>query len=94
MESSMRRLSREVTVPNRQGMHARPSHLFVETANRFESEVEIALGDHSVNGKSIMMIMTLAAECGTRLVITTQGPDAEQALAALCGLVQQGFHED
>lgn len=94
MESSETTFFREVIVPNRQGMHARPSHLFVETANRFGCEVELALGDQCVNGKSIMMIMTLAAECGSRLRITTRGADAEGALEALSDLVRQGFHEE
>ena len=87
-------MTREVTITNRQGMHARPSHLFVETANRFDSEVELSYGEQTVNGKSIMMIMTLAADCGSRLRITTRGPDAKDALGALCTLVEQGFNED
>lgn len=82
---------REVEVINAEGMHARPSHLFVLTANRFVSEVELGLGERRVNGKSIMMIMTLAAECGARLEIRARGADAAAAVAALAELVASGF---
>jgi phosphocarrier protein HPr len=82
---------REVEVVNAEGMHARPSHLFVLTANRFACEVELGLGDRRVNGKSIMMIMTLAAECGARLAIRAKGPGAAEAVEALAKLVASGF---
>ncbi|MBL8899497.1 MAG: HPr family phosphocarrier protein [Planctomycetes bacterium] len=82
---------REVEVVNAEGMHARPSHLFVLTANRFACEVELGLGDRRVNGKSIMMIMTLAAECGARLRIRAKGPGASEAVEALARLVSSGF---
>jgi phosphocarrier protein len=82
---------REVEVVNAEGMHARPSHLFVVTANRFACEVELGLGDRKVNGKSIMMIMTLAAECGSRLRIRAKGPGASEAVDSLAKLVASGF---
>jgi phosphocarrier protein HPr len=82
---------REVEVVNAEGMHARPSHLFVLTANRYACEVELRLGDRRVNGKSIMMIMTLAAECGARLSIRAQGPNSAEAVDALAKLVAAGF---
>ncbi|MBK9388455.1 MAG: HPr family phosphocarrier protein [Planctomycetes bacterium] len=82
---------RDVEVVNAEGMHARPSHLFVVTANRFGCEVELGLGDRKVNGKSIMMIMTLAAECGSRLRIRAKGPGASEAVESLVKLVSSGF---
>lgn len=82
---------RQVVIINAEGMHARPSHLFVLTANRYACEVELGLGDRRVNGKSIMMIMTLAAECGARLTIRAKGEGATAAVEALAALVASGF---
>lgn len=82
---------REVEVINAEGMHARPSHLFVLEANRHGCEIELSLGDRSVNGKSIMLIMTLAAECGARLKIRARGSGAAPAVDALARLVASGF---
>lgn len=85
--------SREVRIRNPQGLHARPSHMFVERANQFESEVQVTRDGYAVNGKSITLLMTLAAECGAMLTIHTRGKDAAQALDALCGLIESGFGE-
>ena len=75
------------------GMHARPAAAFVKTANRFRSQVSVRRGDLTVNGKSIMGMMMLAAERGATVVIATEGEDAADALDALCGLVAAGFNE-
>ena len=84
-----------VKLPNRNGLHARPAHLFVQTANRFESELAVGReGLEKVNGKSIMGIMMLAAECGAELVLESDGTDAEQQLAALRELIESGFGEE
>lgn len=83
-----------VTICNRLGLHARPAMSFVETATNFESNVTVGRGDHRVDGKSIMQIMMLAATKGTTLEIEAEGPDADEAVAALKDLVDRGFDED
>ncbi len=87
-------LSREVVITNEQGLHARPSHMFVERASQYDCDVEVARDGYAVNGKSITLMITLGAECGARLTIHTKGPQAEEALSALCQLVEGGFDED
>ena len=84
-------VKRTVTVVNPQGLHARPADLFVKTANRFDATVEVTKGSETVDGKSILSILTLAAEYGTDLEIQAIGADAEEALDALVALVEQGF---
>jgi phosphocarrier protein len=84
---------REARIVNPLGMHARPAAEFVKTANRFRSQVSVRRGDLTVNGKSIMGMMMLAAERGSTLVIATDGEDAAEALDALCDLVAAGFNE-
>lgn len=84
---------REARIVNPLGMHARPAAEFVKTANRFRSQVSVRRGDLTVNGKSIMGMMMLAAERGSTLLIAADGEDSAQALDALCGLVAAGFNE-
>ena len=76
-------LHRKVTITDPQGLHARPASMFVKIATRFESEVTVKKGPDSVNGKSIMGLMTLAASQGSELEIEVSGPDAEIAMTAL-----------
>jgi len=80
-------------IKNRLGLHARAAVLLVQTANRFEAEVAIAKDGQSVNGRSIMGIMMLAAEQGSTIDVTTSGPQAAEALEAIRELVEAGFHE-
>src|SRR5436189_87834 len=84
---------RDAKIVNPLGMHARPAAEFVKLAGRFKSAVEVRKDDLAVNGKSIMGVMMLAAECGSSLTIKTDGEDAESAMAALLALVADGFHE-
>ncbi len=83
-----------VTITNPQGLHARPADLFVKLANRFAAVISVTKGSETVDGKSILSILTLGAECGTQLLITATGEDADAALAALTALVRQGFEVD
>ncbi|MBL8725312.1 MAG: HPr family phosphocarrier protein [Planctomycetes bacterium] len=85
-----------VTLANRHGLHARPAHLFVQTANSFAAKLEVrrADGDERVDGKSIMGMMMLAAERGAELELTAVGPDADALLRALAELVAANFGED
>ena len=88
-------IRREVTVRNRLGIHARPAAAFVKLASRFESEILVEKDDQTVNGKSIMGLMSLAAGRGSKIRITARGPDAERAIEELTHLVEvQKFDED
>lgn len=82
-----------VEIVNPLGLHARPAAEFVKIAAKFASEITVAKDGHAVNGKSIMGVMTLAAECGSRITIRAEGEDAEAAVQALAALVQRGFGE-
>ncbi len=86
-------VERTVQIVNRMGFHARPAAEFVKLAGRFTSEIWVRKDDLDVNGKSIMGVLMLAAEQGTRLVIRAEGTDAEEALDALASLVDRGFEE-
>jgi len=83
-----------VTLNNAYGLHARPATLFVETSNRFVSDVLVVRDGQEVNGKSIMGIMMLGAENGATLTLRTTGEDADKALEALVALVESGFGEN
>lgn len=84
---------RKVTIVNELGLHARPAAAFVKVAGRFKAEVTVGRDEMVVNGKSIMGVMTLAAEPGSQLTIRAEGDDAEAAADALVSLVAAGFHE-
>lgn len=85
---------RKVIVPNRQGLHARPANMFVKAAMQYQSQVEITRDGLKVSGKSILDVMTLAAEQGTELTIVVTGPDAETAADALVDVVKRFIEED
>ncbi|MBI4355633.1 MAG: HPr family phosphocarrier protein [Candidatus Omnitrophica bacterium] len=80
---------RTVKIQHRLGLHARPAALFVQLANRFESEITVVKGRRRVNGKSIMGLLTLAAGQGSSIRLEAQGGDALAAVEALAGLVTQ-----
>jgi phosphotransferase system HPr (HPr) family protein len=83
--------TREFTVTNKLGIHARPAAQFVKTASTFSSEIQVEKDDEQADGKSIMGLMMLAAGHGSILIITTEGDDAEAALDALGGLIARNF---
>jgi phosphotransferase system HPr (HPr) family protein len=83
---------RRVEIVNGYGLHMRPATKFVTLAKSFGSEVRVEFRDAKANGKSILDMACLAAECGTTLELEAVGPDAEECLAALAGLVAAGFH--
>ncbi len=76
-----------VVIKNKQGLHARPAALFVQIANKFDSDVLVSKGKAKVNGKSIMGIMMLEAGRGSKITITTKGEDAQQAITELENLL-------
>ena len=83
-----------VQIPNRLGLHARPSAEFVKLSSRFASSITVEKDGLEVNGKSIMGVMMLAAEFGSRLRIRAEGVDAPIAVRELSRLVESGFGED
>lgn len=83
----------QVTLINKLGLHARASAKFVSTASRFQSQLEVIKDQQTINGKSIMGVMMLAAKLGTVLTLRIQGPDEEAMEQALVDLIQQRFHE-
>lgn len=89
-ESVMAR--RRVPIVNAYGLHVRPATKFVKLAQSFRSRVRVGHEGRTVDGKSLLDMTGLAAECGTMLDLEAEGPDAEAALAALADLVAAGFH--
>lgn len=87
------RVARTVEVVNRAGMHARPAAELVKLAGRFDAEILLEKDGMEVNGKSIMGVLMLAAERGSRLTISAKGTDADTAVSALSELVERGFDE-
>jgi phosphocarrier protein len=84
---------RQVEITNALGLHLRPADKFARLAHQFQSEIKVTHGGQAINGKSILDLTTLAAECGTLLELEASGPDAEQAVDALAELVLARFHE-
>jgi phosphocarrier protein len=87
-------VSREVSISNPLGMHARAAARFVHAATGFRSQVRVSRGNRSTDGKSIMGILLLAAARGTVLTVATDGPDEREALDSLCDLIDTGLGED
>ncbi len=86
-------LKKEFIIINKLGLHARAASLLVKTTNSFEADVHIGKDELRVNGKSIMGVLLLAASQGSTIQVETNGPDEEQALAALGKLIADGFGE-
>jgi phosphocarrier protein len=87
-------LSRELTILNSRGLHARASAKFVKCAEQFEAEVWVSRDGQTVPGTSIMGLMMLAAHPGSTITVAARGPEAARALAALAELVAAKFGED
>jgi phosphotransferase system HPr (HPr) family protein len=87
-------LSRSVTVANKLGLHARAAAQFVHLASRFQSHVKVSRGSQTMDGKSIMGILLLAAATGTVLNVSTDGEDEQAALDTLCGFIETESGED
>ena len=88
------RVSKELIVLNKLGIHARPAALFVKTANRFACDIFVEKDGERVNGKSIMGLMMLAAGPGSRLTLLADGNDAARAVVEIEALIQRRFDED
>lgn len=80
---AVERICKRLSVRNHQGLHARPAALFVQVASRFKSTVRLRKGRRVADGKSIMGVLTLAAERGSNVEVTVEGPDARDAMRVL-----------
>jgi len=89
-----RKMHREFVVPNKLGIHARPAALFVKTANRFDCDIFVEKDDETVNGKSIMGLMMLAAGPGSKLTVSCEGEDCAEALSEIEALIKRKFDEE
>ena len=92
--ASRRAVHRELVVLNKLGIHARPAAQFVKIANRFSSSVLVMKDGEKINGKSIMGLMMLAAGPGSKLTVTCEGDDCQEALAELEALFKRKFDEE
>jgi phosphocarrier protein len=88
------KITKELIVVNKLGIHARPAALFVKTANRFECEIFVEKDGETVNGKSIMGLMMLAAGPGSKLLVRAEGQDAARAVVEIESLLRRKFDED
>jgi phosphocarrier protein len=84
---------RTVQIVNKNGLHARPAAEIVKISAKFQSEITLVKDGMEVNGKSIMGVMMLAAECGSSLLMRAEGADADAALDALATLITNKFGE-
>ncbi|MFN7779655.1 MAG: HPr family phosphocarrier protein [Betaproteobacteria bacterium] len=87
-------VTRDFTISNKLGLHARPSAQLTQVAGRFASEIHIARNGRRVNAKSIMGVLMLAAGQGSTVTVDAQGEDAEAAVTAIGELIGSGFGED
>ena len=100
-EQWLAKVQRQIVVSNEHGLHARPAIQLVDLANRFQSDINIekpAPDGHTVevlaDAKSVMAVITLAATKGTRLHLTADGPDAQEAADEIARLFEEGFGEE
>jgi phosphocarrier protein len=87
------RVARQLEIKNRLGLHARAAALFVQAVTPFDAEITVSKDDQTVNGKSILGLMMLAAGQGTSIAVAAQGPDAEAAVNAIATLIEEKFKE-
>ena len=93
-KKNLNSVEKKFVIKNKLGLHARPAALFVQTANKFNADIEVRKGRENVNGKSIMGIMTLAAGLGTAITVKATGADAQEAIDALNKLFEENFGEE
>ena len=88
------KVSKEVTIHNRLGLHARPAAMFVREANRHKCDIWVEKDGETINGKSIMVLMMLAAGMGSKIQLRAAGPGAETAIESLRQLIERKFDEE
>jgi phosphocarrier protein len=84
----------ELTIMNKLGLHARPAAQLVQEASKFKSEIKLKRHNLEVNAKSIMGVMMLAAELGSKITIIADGPDEKKAIKAVAQVIQSKFGEE
>ena len=84
---------KEVTVENQVGLHARPATFFIQKANEFKSSIWVEKEERRVNAKSLLGVLSLGITKGSNIVISAEGPDEEEAVNALCSLIESNFGE-
>ena len=94
MKTDGQAFSKELTVLNKQGIHARPAARFVKTANQFVSDIFVEKDGEKINGKSIIGLMMLAAGPGSKFTVHASGTDAQKALVDIEALVKRKFDEE
>ena len=85
----MPKVQKEIIIKNPQGLHARPAAIFVQTAAKYNADISITKEGEKVNGKSIMGILMLAAERGSKVIVEADGEDAEKAIEDLEGFLSR-----
>ena len=86
-------ISREVTIKNSVGLHARPATFFIQKANSFKSSIWVEKDDRKVNAKSLLGVLSLGIAKGMTITIIADGIDENTAVDALCDLIDSGFEE-
>jgi phosphocarrier protein len=86
-------IEKKVVIKNKLGLHARPAAMFVQIANKFDCDILVKRGNQEANGKSIMGILTLAANKGSKILIKAEGPDSQAAIAELEKLLSGGLDD-
>ena len=86
-------ITKTITIINKLGLHARASAKFVATASKYQSIIDVTKESQTVNGKSIMGVMMLAASKGSEIKIQINGPDEEEMMQAIVELIENRFHE-
>lgn len=87
------KIKKTIIIRNSQGLHARPAALFVQIANKFNSDITVSKDGEKVNGKSIMGLMMLAAGCGSEIEIEAEGEDAARTVDQLEQFLQVDYSE-
>lgn len=87
-------IKKKVTIKNKLGMHARPATMLVKAASKYRSDFKIIKGDMEINGKSIMGVMTLAAEQGSELELVADGVDEEHLIKEITTMFENKFDEE
>lgn len=87
-------IQKEFKITNKTGLHARPAAMLIKTTGKFKSDIRIVKDGYEVNGKSIMGVMTLAAEPGSVIQVIVDGEDEQEAMKAIEELIKNNFYED
>lgn len=89
----MEEFEREVEIKNRAGLHTRPAAMLVKLSSKFDADIYLIKDGFTINAKSIIGVMTLAAEFGSKLVIRAEGFDSKEAVESMAQLFDEGFGE-